>query len=418
MKFRKLMACGIAAGIMALAATAVSAATITTEDGVLSIETPSDDWQKTTDPLHWLVVTDGKDTITVDHLSNGEALPATVVANDEYKAVYQGFVSTRNEVFVVKGLSNEQEDLQKLMETIGTIRVLKLDTKQAITKADAPKAYDFGLRPINAVYRVISDELNVRRGCSIDDTKIGELYEGDQVTVDGAVTKNGQDFGWYQIQFNGGKGYVSAQFLVPVNSDSQTPAKPSTTTTAADPTSQSFTVYTRQEGGMSRLIHKVGDHFESSESGYANIKWYQIGESLFRDDHSNYTWSSEPGYIDSDAPTNSDYTEYFTIYSQGSSVEQIHKVADHFENASGSVSWYPTSDGLYQDNVNNSLWSTDPNYFGMDNGGDFDDADDYNDSYDDAYDDAYDYQGGTDITGDKDSYDDTFDDVNDAFDFD
>lgn len=341
MKFRKLMACGIAAGIMALAATAVSAATLTTDDGVLSIETPSDEWQSTTDPLHWFVVTDGKDTITIDHLSNGEALPATVVANDEYKAVYQGFVSTKNEVFVVKGLSNEQEDLQKLMETIGTIRVLKPDTKQAITKADAPKAYDFGLRPINAVYRVISDELNVRRGCSTDDAKIGELYQGDKVTVDGAVTKNGKDFGWYQI-----------------------------------------------------------------------------GENLFRDDHSNYTWSSEPGFIDSDAPTNSDYTEYFTIYSQGSSIEKIHKVADHFENASGSVSWYLTPEGLYQDNVNHSLWSTDPNYFGMDNGGDFDDTDDYNDSYDSAYDDAYDYQGGTDITGDTDDYTDTFDGVDDAFDFD
>ena len=406
MKFRKLMACGIAAGIMAIAATAVSAATLTTDDGVLSIETPSDDWQATTDPLHWFVVTDGKDTITVDHLSNGEALPATVVANDEYQAVYQGFVSTKNEVFVVKGLSNEQEDLQKLMETIGTIRVLKLDTKQAITKADAPKAYDFGLRPINAVYRVISDELNVRRGCSTDDTKIGELYKGDKVTVDGAVTKNGKDYGWYQIQFNGGKGYVSAQFLTPATSESQT----TNNTAAADQTAQSFMVYTRQEGGMSRLIHKAGDHFESSESGYADIKWYQIGENLFRDDHSNYTWSSEPGFIDSDAPTNSDYTEYFTIYSQGSSIEKIHKVADHFENASGSVSWYLTSEGLYQDNVNHSLWSTDPNYFGMDNGGDFDDTDDY--------DDAFDYQGGTDITGDTDSYSDSFDDVNDAFNFD
>lgn len=102
---------------------------IETSDGVLSIDAPSDAWQVTTDPNYWFAMTDGMDTITIEHLANGENLPATVVADETYGAVYQAFVSTRNEVFVVKGSAARAEDLESIMKSIGTIKILQFKYK-------------------------------------------------------------------------------------------------------------------------------------------------------------------------------------------------------------------------------------------------------------------------------------------------
>ncbi|MCR5160890.1 MAG: SH3 domain-containing protein, partial [Lachnospiraceae bacterium] len=84
-------------------------------------------------------------------------------------------------------------------------------------------ASQFGLNAINAVYYVATDELNVRTGCSVDDHAIGVLYRNEKVTVNGAVTKDGADYGWYQIQYMGGTAYVSASFLS--SSPSEAPSK-------------------------------------------------------------------------------------------------------------------------------------------------------------------------------------------------
>ena len=125
---------------------------------------------------------------------------------------------------MVKGAAVKQEDLPAIMDTIGTIKVLKYDTKTAIQKSqETATASQFGLNAINAVYYVATDELNVRTGCSVDDHAIGVLYRNEKVTVNGAVTKDGADYGWYQIQYMGGTAYVSASFLS--SSPSEAPSK-------------------------------------------------------------------------------------------------------------------------------------------------------------------------------------------------
>ena len=215
-----LCACG--AAVVVLGAASVGAATLTTTDGVLSMETP-DGWVATNDPNYWFTATDGKDTITIDHLSNGEKLPEVQVANDTYGAVCQTYVSTRNEVFTVKALATETQDLESLMKIISSIKVLKYDTKTAIPTTPAPKVSEFGLRAINANYYCTGSDVNVRSGCSTDEAKLGSLNMGQQVFVNGAVTRNSQDYGWYQISFNGGTGYVNASFLSP-NKPGEAPA--------------------------------------------------------------------------------------------------------------------------------------------------------------------------------------------------
>ena len=70
-----------------------------------------------------------------------------------------------------------------------------------------------GINAINATYYVTTDELNVRSAPSSDSEVVGSLYKGEAVTVIGAVTKDGADTGWYQIQYNGKDSYVSSSFL-------------------------------------------------------------------------------------------------------------------------------------------------------------------------------------------------------------
>ena len=138
MKIRNLVL-GMAAGMALLgAASIVSAETITSADGVISIETPSDAWTQKTDSSALLEISDGKNSITIEHRSNGEALPAQEVANDTNPDVYTSQISTKNEVFSVRGLAADAVDLQTIINTAGTIRILKFDTKTAVTPVAAP----------------------------------------------------------------------------------------------------------------------------------------------------------------------------------------------------------------------------------------------------------------------------------------
>ena len=221
---KKTLAIVLAAGmLMAVPALAREAAPenttvsaprmITTADGVLSMQLPGDNWKVTEDSQAWFVVTNGSDTITIDHLSNGEALPNPVVADDTYGGVFQAFISNNNEVFVVKGLATDRADLRDLIQAAGTINILKTDTKTAVKKEAKPQVSEFGIRKIDATYYCVTDDLNVRTGCSANDPTIGKLNKGDAVQVIGMVTKNGEDYGWYQISFNGTQAYVSASFL-------------------------------------------------------------------------------------------------------------------------------------------------------------------------------------------------------------
>ena len=208
--------------------TAPKARIIATSDGVLSIEAPSDAWVVMQDPNHWFTMTDGNDTITIEHLSNGESLPAAVVADDTYAAVYQALVSTRNEVFSIKGCAVNSEDLESVMRAIGTIKILRFDTKTAV-RGEAAPAPSISITPLNKICYVIGDEVNVRLGCSVDDQSIGTKYYGEEVQVTGSVQKDGTDLGWTQISFNNTSAYISSAFL----SDSKPQPRSSSAGTAS-----------------------------------------------------------------------------------------------------------------------------------------------------------------------------------------
>lgn len=67
--------------------------------------------------------------------------------------------------------------------------------------------------PIEEVRYSTSKQLNVRSSWSADSPRLGSLSKGQAAQVTGIVRRNGKDYGWYRIAFNGGTGYVSAKYL-------------------------------------------------------------------------------------------------------------------------------------------------------------------------------------------------------------
>ena len=183
-----------------------------TADGVLSIQAPNATWVEVSDPDFWFAMTDGDDYILISHLSNGEALPATTVANDEFAAVYDACVSTTNEVFHITGCAVDKESLKDIMQAIATVRILKFDTKQAIQRAAAPVT-EFTVDEYNDVLYCTSKQLNVRGSWTVKSPRLGYLRKGEAVQVTGIVRRNGRDYGWYRISYNGGDAFVSAKYL-------------------------------------------------------------------------------------------------------------------------------------------------------------------------------------------------------------
>ena len=341
---KKLMAAMImSAAVLAVAAPAC-ADVFTTDDGVLSIETPADqNWAVTPDPKYWFVITNGNDSILIDHLANGENLPAVQVASETYPGVYQSFVSTANEVFVVKALASQVDDLQNLMGITGTLRVLKFNTKTAVTTTDKPASSQFGLRTINKTYVVTGDEVNVRSGCSTDDAVIGSITKGQEVLVLGAVTLNGADYGWYQISYGGGTGYVSAAFLSEGKGGS---AKDNKNDSKA-PTAVEFDVWDANGKPQGKLREKDGYYY--SNDGF---KYEYIGFGSFRGEAGDLLFNYKP----EQGSTNPiDRAGAFTVWDGSGRIQG--SLAPDPDSA-----YYESNDGqLYRSNGNGS-------YYGIDTG--------------------------------------------------
>ncbi|MBR3402500.1 MAG: SH3 domain-containing protein, partial [Parasporobacterium sp.] len=180
--------------------------TFVTSDGVFSIFIPEDgdNWMAIDDPNTWFTLGDGRDLITVKHLVNGGQLPKTETANDRFEEVYQMFYSTPNEVFVITGSIADKEEAAAIREAVCSFKVLQYDT---IKKPEQPTSA-YAIRELNEIrYCTEKDGVNVRSGFTTDDPLLGGFHFGDQVTVTGAVTKDGVDNGWIRVNYNGQTGY-------------------------------------------------------------------------------------------------------------------------------------------------------------------------------------------------------------------
>ena len=190
-----------------------AAEVFTTPDGVLSIELPNENWKEMEDSTKWISLSDGSNVLTIDHFSNGEKLPDMTVADDHYVNVYQAVFSTQNEVFVITGSVVDAARIPEVVNMIASSKVLKYDTKLAVRKENAPAVSEFSVLPVDKTLYVTAAGLNVRAGCSTDDQILGSFGHGAAVRVTGVVQRNGADYGWYQVSYGNGTGYVSSGFL-------------------------------------------------------------------------------------------------------------------------------------------------------------------------------------------------------------
>ena len=210
---RKLAGAVCIMAAVLLCAFPASAKNFVTSDGVLSIDMPDDTWSQVEDPNTWLSFSDGNDEITIQHLANGEKLPDIMIADSRYIDVYQVYFSTQNEVFVITGMIADAPNIDPVRGAISSAKVLKYDTKKAIP-AETVNSTSFAIDPIGKAYVVNADSLNVWSTCSTDSQVIGTLRNGNGIYVIGNVTYDGEDYGWYQVDYLGTSvGYVMKPFL-------------------------------------------------------------------------------------------------------------------------------------------------------------------------------------------------------------
>ena len=311
-----------------------------TADGVLSIRLPGPDWVVLSDPNYWFAMTDGDDVITISHLSNGEALPAIAIADSEYSAVCNAYVSTENEVFVIKGCAVSTDSLEDIMLALSTVKILKYNTKLAVNTAGAGADTDrLTVVPANQVLYSISNHLNVRTDCTTDSRKLGYLTYGQPVIVNGIVRLNGRDYGWYRISYNGRMGYVSAKFLSTVVPQQQT---------------QVFSVYA--ENGATAAIHDVGNGYYEDTNGHSYR--YVHGSLYYRKDNDT-TYSQDPTYWN----RYQNGTEAFWVYAKNGGAVQIYEDPDgNYRDAAGNT-YFQNNGNIYYCHDTDVEYSPDPNHW-------------------------------------------------------
>lgn len=326
----------------------VSAAPYTSPDGVLSIELPNENWKPMNDSSKWVVLSDGANMITAEHYSNGEALPAMSIANDHYVDVYQAVISTQNEVFIVTGSVVDAAKIPEVCNAIISSKILKYDTKLAVKKnTAASNTGEFSIVPMNAVYYVDGDGINVRAGYSTSDAIIGGLGSGRSVNVTGKVQRGGADYGWYQISYEGKTGYVSSAFLTET-------APTSGSGSGNSESSSSFT-------GRVRTIYEIDGHavtvYESSDGyWYDNdgMKYSQITDYDFEAANGAPLSVNKPNL--ESAPAG----DSFTVFWMNGNTTDLTLYDDGYYYSSDWVRYTWNGDGTYSGADGSTLYSTEP----------------------------------------------------------
>ena len=226
----------LAAAVCLLAGTPALGAEFVTPDAVLALETPDDGWKQVADDQTWVTLSDGTDKITLLHYGNGEELPEMAVAGAGYERVCQAVISTENEVFIITGSVVDQERFEQIRDAVDSVEIRKYDTKTRVNPAEASESgassatavsggqtsgqasetADGGEKIVEKAdftVWVSGQQLNVRSASSTDAAILGCVFYADALEVTGVEKQNGAETGWYQVNYNGSVGYVSAAYV-------------------------------------------------------------------------------------------------------------------------------------------------------------------------------------------------------------
>ena len=227
------------------------------------------------------------------------------------------------------------------------LRMVTRKVKVNKEESEKPAEEEITVQPADQTMYVISDELNVRSGCSTSDQILGSMVNGQSVQVTGIVQKNGTDNGWVQIAFNGGSGYVSSAYL-----SDQAPAEDSAgkapegltytgaATTVYAMSGTAVTIYEASDGNWydksgtlftwlteSKLTNAGGDSFTTTPTG---------GDSYFTGvTQTVYSLSGTPvtirestdGYWYTDSGVRMTWIDYEKLESEGGEAFTLHNLA-------------------------------------------------------------------------------------------
>ena len=395
-----------------------------TSDGVLSIEAPRDNdkWMVIPDDQRWFVMSDGTDTIIVEHYANGDTMPAVALAKDPIVQVYQVYYSTKTEVFVVTGEATFAEDMPYIRAAVNSFQVLKYDTKQAEQPQPQPQpAANYGIREIESdMYCITPDGVNVRESYSTGSPVIGGISYKEKVFVIGEVTKDGADTGWLKIKYGNGEGYVYDEWF-----DYNEPSDPERTgdekTVYSYDGTQTREIYfytdgiwrddngNTYRGGMSAEVdcsdgtvwyespmeepYRVGGEITLyREDGESTKEIYYYSDNQWRDDYGEvyysfaehmwqsegvgqYNWYDDPSYIDPQYDEPYPVGGEITLYREdGESTKEIYYYSDNqWRDDYGQV-YYSIAEHMWQsEGIGQYFWYDDPSY--IDPQYDFDEED-------------------------------------------
>ena len=340
----------VLAAAMCLLVVPVSAETFTASNGVLSIELPNENWKEMPDPTKWIVLSDGANVITVEHYANGDALPAMSVADNHYVNVYQAVFSTQNEVFIITGSLVDSAKVGEVCNAILSAKVLQYDTKQAVKKQQAANANEFTIVPMDAVMYVATDGLNVRLGCSTTSEIIGGLGFGASVHVTGKVQRNGQDFGWYQVNYEGTQGYISAGFLTDKAPGEKTDAANTETGSNAAPAPSDSSSASLQFTGDAKTIY-LSDGTPVTVYEATDGYWYDSNGTQYNYILDGVFSTSDGNTYTLNRPVDREYFEPYgdvlTVYYANGNATELTYYTDGYFYSPEWVRFTTDGDGIY-----------------------------------------------------------------------
>ena len=352
MKKKVILAALAAAAVLAFTLPA-AAETFTSSDGILSIDLPDENWKEMTDPTKWIVLSDGSNMITIDHLANGEALPEMAVADSHYVNVYQAVFSTQNEVFIITGSVVDAAKIPDITNAILTTKVLRYDTKMKVAPAAQQQvsASDFSVVDTSKTMYVTSDGLNVRMGCSTSETLIGSYPYGGSVKVTGVVQKNGADFGWYRVDYNGNTGYVSSAYL----SDTAPAPKTEIKKEASGLTFTGIATTIYASSGTAVTIYKANDGNWYDAKG---TKYIWLTENTLTNDGGGEAFTlNKPASTSSNGITP---VGSITVYWLNGNAETLTQYSDGNYYSSGWVLYVDAGGGAFAGTDGTTLYKTQP----------------------------------------------------------
>jgi hypothetical protein len=235
---------------------------------------------------------------------------------------------------------------------------LKYDTLTAVEragKASSNNTGEFGVRAINATYYVIGGELHVRSSCSFEENILGKLYEGEAVNVIGAVTKGGKDIGWYQINFNGGTGYVVSDYLSPNpgNAKSDTDKENAAEKKTSDNDDvKTMTLYAKDGSEVTVFYDEKSGTWMDFRNSFV---YTPMAGAMYYCAATGDYWDADPNYWKENPDADPDYNEF--VKKVNGEDEDVETMTLYSKDGGQVLVFYEPETGLYKDYHNNYVYS-------------------------------------------------------------